>query len=63
MTKPIDRDAIYRKRARRRPRPPNSGQGVHDGVDNGRIPAMPCSDLQPARNVGVAGFVTGGAGV
>jgi len=40
----------------------NIGSGVHDGIDNGRIPAMPCSDLQPTRNVGVAGIVAGGAG-
>jgi hypothetical protein len=33
------------------------GSGVHDGIDNGRISAMPCSDLQPTRNVGVAGVV------
>ena len=35
---------------------------VHDGIDKRRILAMPCSDLRPTGNVGVAGFVSGGAG-
>jgi len=38
------------------------GSGVHAGIDNGQVPAISCSDLQPTRNVGDAGFVTGGAG-
>ena len=38
------------------------GSSVHDDIGDGRIPAMPCSDSQPTRNVSVAGFVAGGAG-
>lgn len=40
------------------------GSDVHDGIDYARIPAMPCSNLQPTRNhFGVAGIVAVGAGV
>jgi hypothetical protein len=38
------------------------GSSVHDDIDDRRIPAMPCSDSQPTRNVSVAGVVAGGAG-
>jgi hypothetical protein len=38
------------------------GSSVHDDIGDRRIPAMPCSDSQPTRNVSVAGFVAGGAG-
>jgi hypothetical protein len=38
------------------------GSSVHDEICDGRIPAMPCSDSQPTRNVNVAGFVARGAG-
>jgi len=40
----------------------NIALGVHDEIDDGRIPAIPFSNLQPTRNAGVLAFVTGGAG-
>ncbi len=36
------------------------GLGVHDEIDDGRIPAIPFLNLQPTRNVGVSAFVAGG---
>jgi hypothetical protein len=33
-----------------------------EGIDNRRIPAKPCSDLQRTRRVGVVGFAASGAG-
>jgi hypothetical protein len=38
------------------------GSSVHDDIGDGRIPALPCSDSQPTRNVSVAGIFAGGAG-
>jgi len=35
---------------------------AHDDIGDGRIPAMPCSDSPPPRNVSVGGFVAGGTG-
>ena len=38
------------------------GSSVHDDIGDKRIPVLPCSDSQPARNVCVAGIAAGGVG-
>ncbi len=54
--------AIVNARCVSRAKDTDMGSSVHDDIGDGRIPAMPCSDSQPTRNVSVAGFVAGGAG-
>jgi hypothetical protein len=53
--------AIVNARCVSRAKDTDMGSSVHDDIGDGRIPAMPCKDSQPTRNVSVAGFVAGGA--